>query len=672
MRRMIVGPKGGGRADQAAGPRAGALATGPTLDAGAPPFGGASADPLTTGTGGAAPVPVDRLMAGAAAGDYVVERFLGAGAMGEVYAGRHPVIGKRVAIKVLKRALSSSAEASERFTREARAVNQVDHPNVIDVFAFGRLADGRLYLVMELVEGSSLRAAVAGATLDVPTVLDVLAQIASALDAAHARGVIHRDLKPDNVMLDSGAPPKVFVLDFGLAKLATGGALATATLTEQGTWLGTPGYMAPEQWSADGASPASDRYAFGVLAFELLCGALPFTATTLPQMMEHHFRTPVPALAARGTRTVTGAFDPVLARAMAKDPDARFGSASACVDALRDAAGRATPRGRRARTGKPRPWLPALAGAGVLGLAVVAAVGTRGGRAESPRGASASADLDRAAGADDDVPLDVSTLPEGAHVYRATVDGDRLLGSTPLRFDLRAAETATLVVRKGGFRAERLNVTGRQGRRVVRLVPVNGFEGVWTLPDGQLRAYRRADDGHVDVSKLDAVAAAPTFYRRFVLEESQTGVVFTASEALSEGADPSCQIGFRVEYRFDPDAGTLHLVQEHLELSKRDGRCLVHARWPGTPVALQRVEQGSRDGIRTIAAPVGVPEVANAKPVRPVRPAKRAKQPPKGSLNQPGFGARGNSDKNLGNQANVPAPAVKPQAQQAVDPAPGL
>ena len=108
----------------------------------------------------------ERLAPGAAVGDYVVERFLGAGAMGEVYAGRHPVIGKRVAIKVLKRELAASAEAAERFTREARAVNQIEHPNVIDVFAFGRLDDGRLYLVMDLVEGQSLRAALVDGPLE--------------------------------------------------------------------------------------------------------------------------------------------------------------------------------------------------------------------------------------------------------------------------------------------------------------------------------------------------------------------------------------------------------------------------------------------------------------------------------------------------------------------------
>nr|MBA3540706.1 serine/threonine protein kinase [Deltaproteobacteria bacterium] len=263
--------------------------------------------PTQAPTGPAPDASGDRLPKDTPIGDYVIDRFLGAGAMGEVYAGHHPVIGKKVAIKVLRAELSASSEAAERFVREARAANQVDHPNVIDIFNFGRINhpgphDGRHYLVMDLVGGTSLRARVAQGPLEVAAALDILGTIADALDAAHARGVVHRDLKPDNVMLSDATPPKVFVLDFGIAKLVAAGSEAmtgNGTLTGQGTWLGTPGYMAPEQWSSDGAGPASDRYALGVMAFELLSGKLPFVAANLPAMMEQHFRAPVPALATR-------------------------------------------------------------------------------------------------------------------------------------------------------------------------------------------------------------------------------------------------------------------------------------------------------------------------------------------------------------------------------------
>ncbi|HEY6039482.1 MAG TPA: serine/threonine-protein kinase, partial [Kofleriaceae bacterium] len=188
-----------------------------------------------------------RLAAGTAVGEYIVDEAIGAGAMGEVYAGHHPVIGKKVAIKVLREELASSEEAAERFTREARAVNQVDHPNVIDVFAYGRLEDGRLYLVMDLVAGESLRARLADGALEAREALAILTQIAEALDAAHARGVVHRDLKPDNIMIRGPADQsgkiidpaqRVFVLDFGIARLVTGEATqGIGTLTGQGTWL---------------------------------------------------------------------------------------------------------------------------------------------------------------------------------------------------------------------------------------------------------------------------------------------------------------------------------------------------------------------------------------------------------------------------------------------------
>ncbi|MBZ0233468.1 MAG: serine/threonine protein kinase, partial [Deltaproteobacteria bacterium] len=266
---------------------------------------GIAQDPTVEGgrTPGAAAGGVDELAAGSAAGEYVVERRLGGGAMGDVYAGRHPVIDKKVAIKVLKRELAARADSAERFLREARAVNQIDHANVVDVFALGRLDDGRLYLVMDLLDGESLRARLARGPMAPDVTLAVLAQIAQALDVAHARGVIHRDLKPDNIMLTGpAARPVAHVLDFGIAKLVAdaAGERALETLTGQGAWLGTPAYMAPEQWSADGATAASDRYALGIVAYEMLTGKPPFAATTLPGMMEQHFRGDVPSVTSSG------------------------------------------------------------------------------------------------------------------------------------------------------------------------------------------------------------------------------------------------------------------------------------------------------------------------------------------------------------------------------------
>jgi tRNA A-37 threonylcarbamoyl transferase component Bud32 len=519
-----------------------------------------------------------RLAPGVKAGDYVVERFLGAGAMGEVYAGKHPDIGKRVAIKVLKPSLATSAEAAERFKREARVVNQIDHPNVIDVFGFGSLDDGRLYLVMDLVDGDTLRAAVADGPMEVDRTLDVLDQIADALDAAHAKGVVHRDLKPDNVMIGGS---KVFVLDFGIAKLLSSETNPATLLTGQGAWIGTPSYMAPEQWSAEGAGPASDRYALGVMAFELLSGKLPFQAPTLPQMMEQHFRAPVPALSTRGAVASRSMFDPVLARAMAKEPAKRYASAKELVAALREVAG-----------GKPR----AIASPGKLLPGLIAVTLVRGGD-DKPSRAPAAGGL---------VELEVRSIPKRATVLR----GDTMFGTTPATLAVKAGEALDLTIKKPGFAPEHKKLAASAETRAIDVVltQINGFEGTWMLPDGQLRAFTRSGDEHVDVFKLTSLRGEKEFYRKFHLEDSPTGVRFAATDTIVDQrapTEPSCQVPVRVEYLYDPQADALVVRPEAVETGFQDGRCVVHNRELVDAVALARAQQNVE--VRTTHAPVGHP-----------------------------------------------------------------
>ncbi len=410
--------------------------------------------------------------------------------------------------------VGSSPDGAERFKREARAVNQVDHPNVIDIFSFGRLDDGRLFLVMDLVEGRSLRTALTDGPIDVETALEVLTQIADALDAAHARGVVHRDLKPDNVMLGSGSPPKVFVLDFGLAKLLTpaDAAAPASMLTGQGTWLGTPGYMAPEQWSADGAGPASDRYSLGVMAFELLSGSLPFQANSLPQMMEQHFRAKVPALSTRGAVQARSTFDPVVSRAMAKDPAARFSTAREMVEALRAAAGK--PRRTPGAGGGARPWLPVAAGVAVLGLSIGGVLLVRG---TTPTDREEEGDSRvSAAPARGKVRVEIYSQPQKAE---ALLDDDSLIGLTPTHRDLEPGATLSFRVRKPGYATVRHSMTVPEKDHLIPafvLEPVRGFEGVWALPNGELRAFTRSDDDRVALSKLRTVTGEREFYRHAV------------------------------------------------------------------------------------------------------------------------------------------------------------
>ncbi|HET9993445.1 MAG TPA: serine/threonine-protein kinase [Kofleriaceae bacterium] len=219
------------------------------------------------------------LVAGTDVGGYVIDGELGRGGMGVVYSARHPVIGKRAAIKVLKPSLSNNPATIERFIQEARSVNAIGHPNIVDIFDFDMLPDGRRYLVMDLLEGESLRKRVKRGPLPVAEAVMVIDEIASALDAAHAKGFIHRDLKPDNVFLVAN-PGRydVKLLDFGLAKLTPNNAMVMdrAYRTATGAQLGTPDYMSPEQLRGDkNIDHRTDIYALGVVAFEIITGNRP-------------------------------------------------------------------------------------------------------------------------------------------------------------------------------------------------------------------------------------------------------------------------------------------------------------------------------------------------------------------------------------------------------------
>ncbi len=547
----------------------------------------------------------ERLPPGTPVGEYVIDRFLGAGAMGEVYAGLQPVIGKKVAIKLLKQEVGASRDGAERFKREARAVNQIDHPNVIDIFSFGRLDDGRLYLVMDLVEGKSLRKALAEGPLEVQQALDILDQIAGALDAAHARGVVHRDLKPDNVMLGSGG--KIYVLDFGLAKLLSldESAPPVSMLTGQGTWLGTPGYMAPEQWSADGAGPASDRYSLGVMAFELLSGSLPFAAPTLPQMMEQHFRAKVPALSTKGAIAASSKFDPVVTRAMAKDPQQRFPTAREMVEALRTVAG--GPAAKRAAAEPPgkRAWLPAAAGVGVLGVSIAAFLVVRGDKAKQ----EAAQPRPSASPVSGMVRVEIMSMPQRADVYR----NGGLVGRTPATLDLSPGAELAFEIRKPGYAIARhsmLMPAADTTLPVFELVPVNGFEGVWQLPTKELRAFKRTGE-KVEVSKLESVNGQPQFYRHYELLPADGGVAFGTTEELVDQRapyDPACHIPHKVEYQYDPQTDALVVRRERVAVDFKEGHCIIISSDLGGAEALTRVDRGVHDAHDTIA-PVGRPDL---------------------------------------------------------------
>jgi serine/threonine protein kinase len=228
---------------------------------------------------------------GTMVGEYRIENRIGKGGMGIVFAAVHPVIGKRVAIKVLRNDICNDRVAVDRFIDEARVVNQIEHPNIVDIFAFGELEDGRNYFVMEWLRGESLRALMDRTRVPIAQVCEILANLVRALEAAHSHGIVHRDLKPDNVFLVEvkGEQTLVKLLDFGVAKLNEKDIRSKRVAnTATGTIVGTPQYLSPEQARGHEVDYRADIYALGGIAFELLTGQTPFLADNVMEMVAKH------------------------------------------------------------------------------------------------------------------------------------------------------------------------------------------------------------------------------------------------------------------------------------------------------------------------------------------------------------------------------------------------
>ena len=271
-------------------------------------------------------------------GEYQVQSKLGEGGFGAVYKAVHPLIGKTAAIKVLNRQYSSNPQMVSRFIDEARAVNQIRHRNIIDIFAFGKLPDGRQYFLMELLEGTPFdRWLEQNGRMAPEQAIPLLRGVARALDAAHAKGIAHRDLKPENVYLvfdeDGGVEPKL--LDFGIAKLMTDDTSGHKTRT--GTPMGTPNYMSPEQARGQNVDHRTDIYSFGVLCHQVLTGKLPFDGDAMMDILIKHMTAPAPP-ASRDCPALGSAFDVAILRMLDKDADKRPKTVGAALDELQDAA----------------------------------------------------------------------------------------------------------------------------------------------------------------------------------------------------------------------------------------------------------------------------------------------------------------------------------------------
>jgi serine/threonine protein kinase len=288
---------------------------------------------LETSTGAPPVAKVDPYLGKTIDGRYLVESVLGEGGMGVVYSGKHKVIGKRVAIKVLRGEMARDAEITERFLQEARAASSIGNPHIIDISDFGTLPDGSTYFVMEYLAGKSLTDVMKEVRpLPVPRLLHIAKQMAAALGAAHDAGIVHRDLKPDNVMLitrGSGEANKDFVkiLDFGIAKVG-----GESRLTRAGSVFGTPHYMSPEQAAGTPVDLRTDIYALGIILYEMASGKVPFDADNFMGILtQHMYKEPVSILMLVPAPDVPRALDAIIRKCLTKKVEGRYTSMAALL-----------------------------------------------------------------------------------------------------------------------------------------------------------------------------------------------------------------------------------------------------------------------------------------------------------------------------------------------------
>jgi YVTN family beta-propeller protein len=355
---------------------------------------------------------------------YRIERLLGRGGMSVVYLAEDMRLGRRVALKLIAADLCSDPRFRERFLRESRIAASLDHSNVIPIYEAGE-ADGALYIAMRYVDGTELKSVIArDGALDPDVALDLLGQAAGALDVAHARGLVHRDVKPANVLLadeDGSGPRHVYLADFGLTKQAS----SESGLTETGQFVGTADYIAPEQIEHGDVGAWTDVYALACVLFECLTGEPPFRRDALMSLLWAHVHDPPPAASERRSE-LPRELDAVIARGMAKAPRERYPTCGALVAAAREALGFDAPTkvprtlGRISR----RPAL-VLAGLALAAAAAAAALGVL----LLGRGEDAAAEPTTTPGVDSLQRIDpatgllAATVPLGSSVRRVAVGG---------------------------------------------------------------------------------------------------------------------------------------------------------------------------------------------------------------------------------------------------------
>ncbi|MEI9941204.1 MAG: serine/threonine-protein kinase [Pseudomonadota bacterium] len=452
-------------------------------------------------------------------GRYKVEALLGEGGMGVVYRCVHTIIGKKVAMKVLRSDLARDAEVTERFLNEAKAASSIGNAHIIDISDFGQFPDGAAYFVMEFLNGQPMSKLVEGGQpLAVQRILHLARQIAEGLSAAHAANIVHRDLKPDNIFLVDRGGQRDFVkiLDFGIAKVSS--SAEGSKLTRAGAVFGTPHYMSPEQAAGQPVDHRVDIYSFGVILYELASGRLPFDADNFMGILtQHMYKAPVPIRALVPVpQDVPPGLEAIILKCLSKRPEHRYQSmqelilefdkmsAGGVPDAVPEMMSRSggfnvpVDYFMKGQMPQPVPAMPSQpAGArgsrwplyaGVAG--VLAAIGIVVGIFAKSQSSSAlqapqttltaegtpSKFVDPNATAAPAVAAPTSpavaakqvllaAVPIDAHVFRNTED----LGQSPVMVAVEDGQSVELEIRRDGYKTDKITLDGSKTREVVKL-----------------------------------------------------------------------------------------------------------------------------------------------------------------------------------------------------------
>jgi serine/threonine-protein kinase len=468
-------------------------------------------------------------------GRYLVEAVLGEGGMGIVYSAKHKVIGKKVAIKVLRGEMARDAEMTERFLQEARAASSIGNPHIVDISDFGTLPDGSTYFVMEYLAGKSLSEVVAESRpMRVPRLLHIAKQIAAGLGAAHEAGIVHRDLKPDNVMLvtrGAGEAGKDFakILDFGIAKVGGQGP----RLTRAGSVFGTPHYMSPEQAAGTSVDLRTDIYALGIILYEMAAGKVPFDADNFMGILtQHMYKAAVPILALVPAPEIPPSLDAIIQKCLTKKPEGRYASMAelvvdleklergevpaALAEMMARSGGFNIPADYFRISGMPAPvpampapvpkkgrlpLLVAMAGVGTLGIAALAVTLARPGSSKADAVASAAVP-----GPSTGTPtVAQSAAPTAAPPPTGTAAGS---AAALLHVGVVVDPLEARVVRSGA--TENLNVA--MGKQAIEIDVVAGAPVVLDVTAPGRKPAQVTIDGSSTtvIVRLEAAPAAPT------------------------------------------------------------------------------------------------------------------------------------------------------------------